>query len=146
MVTYIITDPCYIIDHKDWGKLCGNIDSSKKNWIDEFNNDVAKFLEEATGHKAWCSNTGFGDWANSISGPTVLPNHEVFGADSGSVCVLRYTKEIEDIITYRDLGNWCYALFEMNEDIDVKIDKTDPHWYVLTITDGEHTVTTEAAE
>lgn len=87
---YIITDPCYIVSEDVWDKACKH--------IDETGIDYPRFeevLSAACGTKVDCCDTGYGDWDNSISGPSDHIISHNFCADAGLVCVAKLTPEIE---------------------------------------------------
>lgn len=138
MVTYIITDPMYIVSRDTWMASYEGLYLNKKEDFDIFCKRLNDSIEKLSGHKAWCSDTGIGDWSNRIMGDTVLEGHSMFGADGGMVCVCRYTDEVKKALAENDIQEWSYGLFEMNENMEVTIDKSDDSWYVLYMGDGEH--------
>lgn len=129
MKTYIVTDPCYIIPDPEWGRM-----SERNKW----NENISNYLESVTKSDAWCFDTGYGDWANVMSGDGVHEDHDEFTADAGMVCVCEYTDEIQRHIRHTELPDYCYALVDMEGSVDVQADRSDRHWTVITITNGEH--------
>lgn len=138
---YIVTDPCYLLTYKEWSNACVH----KSN--EDFQGEILKTLEEKTGSKAWISNTGYGDWNNWIDGPNVLS--DLFCADSGLVCVCKWTEELEKLLNqkYGSTDN-LVAIFEAEGEIDVKFNDNNSFWIVVEIEDesGNKWSTSESEE
>ena len=143
---YVVTDPCYIIqDERLWNSL---VDEMYKD--DQLGSDtypVTRELENITKCEAWSAQTGYGDWANRMEGDSVLGVNEEFCADSGMVCVCRYTNEVSRILLYNEIPSYCYALVEMDpETVRVTMDCSNHRWTVVTIEDNENKATSLPAE
>lgn len=121
---WAITDPCYLAD---W-------DERESTGYDL---DIESWVENQTGHKAWVSDTGYGDWSNSISGIVeIVDGHNEFCADSGMVCVCCPTeKMIEHIKSFPNPH--CAAYFIADEDINVVMDRSDSEWTVVKVYNKE---------
>lgn len=70
---YIITDPCYLIDHEDWGEFCNLL------------NDHDITCIEVDSRKYWVMSTRWGDGSYLV----FLGGKKIgsFGVDSGLFCV-----------------------------------------------------------
>lgn len=128
---YIITDPCYLISSNDWFNLVHDIDLYAESGRGEFNTRIKHLLEKITGAIAWVEHTGYGDWSNVIIG-NVFDGRRDFCADSGTVCVCKYTSELEKI----NIVDWAAAIIEAEGEITVEMDTSDPSWTVISIKDG----------
>jgi len=138
MTKYIITDPCYLLDDDTWQKCCDAAKLPSGNWSDDiFNAYVADALKMLSGSEAWASETGFGDWSNSIQGTgTILQNE--FAADSGMVCVCELNDKVEASMHDKyptGLGH-CAAIIECTGPVKVEFNKDDSNWTVLYIRDS----------
>lgn len=123
MSKYVITDPCYVADDKAWEKC-----------IEDFSNFpklIAEHLTELTKEQAYASNTGFGDWSNSLIGKDGCLGS--FGADSGMVSVCKYTEEVAERLSGIFAG--CYCVFEAEGPLNVTFDTSDECWTVVHIKD-----------
>lgn len=131
MIEYVVTDPCYILPDDMWDECCQSLDDG----FEAFNEAVAKALTKFTGHKAWASDTGYGDWNNEIYGGCIIKSD--FYADAGMVCVCRWTASVmrQWQAKYGTTKISGAAIFEMSEDIDVDFDQSCPDWTVITIKD-----------
>ena len=139
MTKYIITDPCYILDSDTWQDCCSKANRNGL-WDDEFFDLlVMQALEQKSGSKAWATGTGIGDWDNSIGGNYKKVIQNRFVADSGMVCVCKWTEEIEQYLKeeYGRFFEMGIAIIECVGDIDVELDKSDSSWTVVKIKDDE---------
>ena len=140
---YLVTDPCYLLDLD-----AVNCDSIWNKCIDDmFNSDhsgkyddrtdytgVQKILsEELRINVIRVSDTGYGDWFNSISSTSehikIIKNK--FFADTGLMCVVEINEKLENFLKDNSIG----AIFESDEPIAVDVDCNNSSWYVLKITD-----------
>lgn len=130
MKDVIVTDPCYLISNEDWDKLIKEAEQdSGENWINCFDNIVAKYLIKISGDShAVAGSTGFGDWVNEIDG-------QEFGADSGMVCVVENTKELQSYLEKNKISilPGLSALVSVNDSATYEIDRTNPYWSVVKI-------------
>lgn len=142
MTKYIVTDPCYLIDKDVWADCCKEAELPNHGWDNElFNARVANELTKMTGQKAWASDTGFGDWDNTIHGNPDKIIQSEFCADSGmvSVCILTDDMEAKLRAEYPYGFNTLGAIIECDGEVQVKFDKDDPDWTVVYIDDGSDT-------
>lgn len=133
MKTYIVTDPCYLLNGENWEKYIQALQDSGQN-APACNSLLSGLL--GTGAKA--DHTGYGDWGNILNceeGEDRILREE-FCSDAGMVCCCEFTPEIEAHIKERKLGHWCYAVFEA-ENPAVEISRKDPQWTMIKITDGD---------
>lgn len=135
-MTYIVTDPCYILDSEIWSNICNQC-KNEDFYNDTFNKLVADELTKLTGSKAYASQTGFGDWSNTLIGETV--NGGNFYADAGRVCVCKLNSSLlakYSMETLTELG----AIFEAEGEITVEFNTTVSDWTEIYITDtaGNH--------
>ena len=133
-MTYIITDPCYLIDNEKWQKCCKVFQDERYKDDDELVQQILyaniKFELKKKSKFAFVSSTGYGDWANHLLGQGANGLQIIsagFCADAGMVCVVEAEKFIKNPIRH------CSAIFETDEKIKVEVDKTNPNWYVLQI-------------
>lgn len=141
-VKYIVTDPCYLIPDDKWQEICSKCFDNKPDQYDRFNAEVAKVLTEITGHPAYASGTGYGDWSNKIGCEKegVILKSEFF-ADSGMVSVCRLTDEIINESRKHGCAYDCgAAIFEAGENISVSFDGKDRGWTVVYIEDKENNI------
>ena len=139
MTKYIITDPCYIINKDVWQECCNAAKLPDNGWDDDlFNAKVANELTKMTGQKAWASETGFGDWENTIHGDESKIIQSDFVADSGMVCVCALTPDIESHLKaeYPNGFNNLGAIIECEGSVKVEFDKEDCNWTVVYIDDA----------
>ena len=154
---YLVTDPCYLLDldpkNKDriWN-LCiddmYNSDNSDKYEDRTDYTGVQKILSEELGINVLrVSDTGYGDWANSISSTSehikIIKN--TFFADAGLMCVVEINDKLKNYLKDDSIG----AIFESDISADVHVDDSNSYWFVLEITDidGFHKlVTSEDAD
>ena len=132
----VVTDPCYIMSEADWDACCKEAearqDEHKQEWSEAFNEIVSRKLTALSGHEAYATDTGFGDWNNDIDG-------QAFCADSGMVCVCYLTEDMEARLNEypnQDLA----AIIEVEGEIKVEFNYDHPDWTVVTIEDeaGNH--------
>lgn len=135
MKTYIVTDPCYIIRNA-WGRMGEN---------GKWNENVVEYLEGLTKTNAWSFDTGYGDWRNTMDGDGVHDDHYEFTADAGMVCVCEYTADVEYTIHCNSIPDHCYALVDMDGEVEVTADTSAPHWTVIEITNGIDTAHSQYA-
>lgn len=128
---YIITDPCYLLSHNDWASLFHDLDLCTEAGRNELNSRIEFALEKLTGSKSWVAETGYGDWSNVIIG-NVFDGRSDFCADSGTVCVCKYTPELEKI----KITDWAAAIIEAEGEITVEMDTSNPHWTIVRIEDS----------
>ena len=132
MKKIVVTDPCYIMSEEDWDACCKEAeqrrDEHKQEWEEAFDEIVSRKLTELSGHKAYATSTGFGDWNNEIGG-------QEFCADSGMVCVCYLTdKMIEKLDSYPN--SRLAAIFEVeDDDVVVEFNYDNPDWTVVSIED-----------
>jgi len=145
MKTYIITDPCYLVNHADhpgvWARYCGMI-GEKTNY--ETTPEADDYLSKALGFRIQTASTGYGDWRNSISGVGV--KHSGFFADAGLVCVAEMPTNpavLADVSALIDVGG--VAVFDAEEDISVVFDRSNRRWTIVRIfnRDGEEIITSQ---
>ena len=134
---YVITDPCYILSESDWSECCKEFDH-KEDKYDRFNQAVTKKLNDlARTADAIAIGTGFGDWCNEVFGsPIEGIQYNRFCADAGMVCVVEYTKPIQDALEQRYLEDGCAALVEVDE--PVKIMALESNEWSRIIIKGNH--------
>lgn len=128
MKTYIVTDPCYIIRSNYWDYMGEN---------GEWEDNIVRQLESMTKNKAWCFSTGYGDWSNRMEGDGVHDDHDEFTADTGLVCVCEYTDEVKLNLQHENIPDYCYALLDLEGDVDVSADTSNPNWTVIYVS-GEN--------
>jgi hypothetical protein len=130
--TYIVTDPCYILDSDTWSNICNQC-KDEDFYNGTFNQLVADELTKLTGSKAYVSQTGFGDWSNTLIGKVV--NDGNFCADAGMVCVCKLDSSLltkYPMTTLKELG----AIFEAEGEINVEFNTTVSDWTEIYITDS----------
>lgn len=145
--TYIITDPCYIIEDSVWSDICGQCESDDF-YNGKFNKLVADHLTKITGQQAYASETGFGDWSNQLfaSIPELLKNTGNFCADSGMVCVAKYDAALLTKYAPSTISNIA-AIFEVEGELKVNIDTSNNDWTQITMSDSAgHTFSTLPAD
>lgn len=137
---YLVTDPCYLLDldpkNKDriWNLCINDMDNSDKYEDRTDYNGVQKILSEELGINVLrVSDTGYGDWANSISSTSehikIIKN--TFFADAGMMCVVEINDKLKNYLKDNLIG----AIFESDISIDIHIDDSNSYWFVLEITD-----------
>lgn len=154
---YLITDPCYLLGLDDknrdriWNRCINDIYGSENSNKYDDNTDytgVQKILSEELGLNVLrVSDTGYGDWSNSISSTSakvkIIKNE--FYADAGMMCVVEINDKLENYLKYNSIG----AVFEINGEIDIRVNDSDSNWYILEITDKDRCrelVTSEESE
>ena len=137
--TYCITDPCYILDDTTWDACCKKCDNlgDVENWCENFNKVAEEALKDFTQGQAFVSDTGFGDWDNTLYGLTVS-ELGAFCADAGEVCVCELTDEVAERLDDA-FEHGRAASFEAEGPIKVNFDTTDPSWTVVYIEDADGT-------
>ena len=140
---YLITDPCYLLDldskNKDriWN-LCINdmYDSDHHDKYDDRTDytGVQKILSEELGINVLrVSDTGYGDWSNSISSSSehikIIKNE--FYADAGMMCVVEINDKLENFLKDNSIG----AIFESDIPVSVHVDDSYSDWFILRIAD-----------
>lgn len=123
MTKYVITDPCYIVDEKTWDKCLKDFPNFPKL--------IAEHLTELTKEKAYASDTGFGDWSNALFDSKGCVGY--FGADSGMVCVCKYTRKVANKLS--GIFGGCYCIFEAEGPLNVVFDTSNKQWTVVGIED-----------
>lgn len=154
---YLVTDPCYLLglDSKNKDRIWNicindmyNSDNSDKYEERTDYTGVQKILSEELGVNVLrVSDTGYGDWTNSISSTSdhikIIKND--FYADAGMMCVVEINDKLENFLKDNNIG----AIFESDIPVSVHVDDTYSDWYVLRITDEDECytlVTSEEAE
>lgn len=134
MKKIVVTDPCYIMSEEDWDACVKEAEQCetehKAEWRDAFDAAVCKKLEEISGHKAYATDTGFGDWNNCIAG-------QDFCADTGMVCVCYLTESMKDKLDSYPNQNLA-AIIDVEGDISVGFDCSRSDWTVVEIEDSAH--------
>lgn len=134
MKKIVVTDPCYIMSEEDWDACCKEAeqrrDEHKQEWEEAFDEIVSRKLTELSGHKAYATSTGFGDWNNEIGG-------QEFCADSGMVCVCYLTESMKDKLDSYPNQNLA-AIIDVEGDISVGFDCSRSDWTVVEIEDSAH--------
>ena len=127
----VVTDPCYIMSEEDWDACCNEAeqrrDEHKQEWEEAFDEIVSRKLTELSGHKAYATSTGFGDWNNEIA-------CQSFCADSGMVCVCYLTDEMRNRLNEYPNQSLA-AIIYVEGDIKVNFDYTHSDWTVVEIED-----------
>ena len=139
MTRYIITDPCYVLDRDVWDKCCEKAQKSGL-WDDEvFHKVVSEELEKLSGKKAWATDTGYGDWDNSVFGNSCYVENMDFCADSGMVCVCAMTEPVEEALkkSFPNGYERCVAVIKCEGEVNVEFDKSCGDWTVVKITDDD---------
>ena len=137
MKKIIVTDPCYLISNEDWDKMTKECEEIKgANWFYLFDKYVEAFLVENFKDKlAVAKETGFGDWSNEIDGVE-------FGADSGMVCVVEHTKELQEYIDKHNISilPGLAAILPVGDKAYYEIDTSNSAWSVVRVYDGDTTL------
>lgn len=84
-----VTDPCYVIDTKEWDRLCNEASEATdggNDWVKFFRKSVEDYLKDKTESWARAGDTGYGDWSNEMRGKSVITSG--FYADAGMWCVV----------------------------------------------------------
>lgn len=133
MSKIVVTDPCYIMSSEDWDACIKEAeqrqDEHKQEWEEAFDEILSQKLTELSGHKAYATGTGFGDWNNDIAG-------QEFCADSGMVCVCYLTDEMQKRLDEYP-NQHIAAILEVEDDIEVNFDYSNSDWTVVEIKDSE---------
>ena len=154
---YLVTDPCYLLDldpkDKDriWDRCIDDMyDSDHSNKYDDRTDytGVQKILSEELGINVLrVSDTGYGDWVNSISSTSehirIIRNK--FFADAGLMCVVEINDKLKNFLKDNPIG----AIFESDIPVDIHVDDSNSCWFVLEITDTDNQcvlVTSEDAD
>lgn len=133
---YLVTDPCYILSNDDWREVCDIADKAG-DWTEAFNNACADKLREVSGDKrADACGTGYGDWSNRLFGmsgrATILCND--FYADSGMVCVVEVTDQLEKYLANNDHDmESLAAVVESDEPLEGVFDCENTSWTVVRL-------------
>ena len=95
---------------------------------------VQKILSEELGINVLrVSDTGCGDWINSISSTSehikIIKNK--FFADAGLMCVVEINDKLKNYLKNNTIG----AIFEIDIPVDNHANDSNSYWYVLEITD-----------
>ena len=137
MNEYVITDPCYILEGNKWDE-CINTTEAKygKDYTEEqFIEVVNEVLKEFTGsQEVWSCDTGFGDWDNTLEGPHV--GDADFTADSGTVCVCKYTNEVANALKDKT-RNGNAAVFKATGPITVNFNRDRSDWTIVEIEEAD---------
>ena len=128
----VVTDPCYIMSSEDWDACCKEAeqrhDEHKQEWEEAFDEIVSRKLTELSGHKAYATSTGFGDWNNEIAGQS-------FCADSGMVCVCYLTDEMRNRLNEYPNQSMAAIIDVEDDDVVVDFNYDKPDWTVVSIED-----------
>ena len=128
----VVTDPCYIMSSEDWDACCKEAeqrrDEHKQEWEEAFDEIVSRKLTELSGHEAYATSTGFGDWNNEIA-------CQSFCADSGMVWVCYLTDEMRNRLNEYPNQSMA-AIIDIEGDIKVNFDYTHRDWTVVEIEDS----------
>ena len=151
---YLVTDPCYLLDldpkNKDriWDRCIDDMYNSDKYEDRTDYTGVQKILSEELGVNVLrVSDTGYGDWVNSISSTSehIKIVKYKFCADTGLMCVVEINGKLKNYLKEHPIS----AIFESDIPVDIHVDDTNSYWFVLEITDkdGFHKlVTSEDAD
>ena len=146
---YLVTDPCYLLDlypnNKDriWDRCINDMyDSNNSNKYEDRTDytGVQKILSEELGVNVLrVSDTGYGDWVNSISSTSehikIIKNK--FFADAGLMCVVEINDKLKNYLKDHPIG----AIFESDIPVDIHVNDLNSNWFVLEITDkDDHSV------
>ena len=140
----LVTDPCYLLDllstqqerDKLWDYVCNSIHDYDRDYDGTDHEDATKRMSDVLGLNILrMSDTGFGDWSNTITSTSKHINVLVpeFYADAGMMCVVEINEKLENFLKDHDIG----AIFESDVPISVSVNNEDRGWYVLEIMD-EH--------
>ncbi len=141
MKKYLVTDPCYIINHDDWHALCDQATKAEKeqgrNWSNEFVELVETSLRTISGDiSAVACNTGYGDWENCMFGSVV--KHSQFVADAGMVCVVEFTDKLAEYLKDTvDNVDDLSAILESESPLHAEFNTDDAHWTVVEVFDED---------
>lgn len=120
---YVVTDPCYILNRKEWDDVCQYLGDS-----DKFENEIALKLTNLTDESAEVTDTKVGDWSNELKKNFYRMDdcklvQSYFAADSGMVCGCLYNDEVAKRLKNTNLN--CYAIVEVdsNSQVDIIMDK-----------------------
>ena len=154
---YLVTDPCYLLNldpknkNRIWN-LCINdmYDSDKSNKYEDRTDytGVQKILSKELGINVLrVSDTGYGDWVNSISSTSehIKIVKYKFCADTGMMCVVEINDKLKNYLKDHPIG----AIFESDIPVNVHVDDSNSYWFVLEITDKDgynELVTSEDAD
>lgn len=156
LVTWILTDPWYLIPDDKWDVMYNKYIKTNNNYKG-FANAIAKELKKITGHTAFVSDTGCGPWHNTYRAQYDHPEQYIiygrhprdFDSVSGMVCLCRYITAFDSIIDskVKDFrGHIALMDLSSNTPIYVKFDKTDPNWTVVMILENEQFICTAPEE
>ena len=151
---YLVTDPCYLLDldskNKDriWDRCVDDMYNFDKYEDRTDYTGVQKILSEELGINVLrVSETGYGDWVNSISSTSehIKIVKYKFCADTGMMRVVEINDKLKNYLKDNSIG----AIFESDIPVDIHVDDSNSYWFVLEITDkdGFHKlVTSEDAD
>ena len=101
---------------------------------------VQKILSEELGVNVLrVSDTGYGDWVNSISSTSehIKIVKYKFCADTGLMCVTKINDKLKNYLKDHPIG----AIFESDIPVDIHVNDSNSYWFVLEITDkDDHSV------
>lgn len=153
MKTYVITDPCYLVDNSEkeskiWSKFV-DLELKGNTFTEENRINATKFFKEELGLNYFeFDRTGYGDWTNFIrvkSGEDskVRLISQEFCADTGLVCVAEVDQKMLEKL-FDTVGSWCYAVFRTEGVVSTVFDKekNKGNWTVVTVTTKEGAVIT----
>ena len=146
---YLVTDPCYLLglDSKNKDRIWNicindmyNSDNSDKYEERTDYTGVQKILSEELGVNVLrVSDTGYGDWVNSISSTSehIKIVKYKFCADTGMMCVVEINDKLKNYLKDHPIG----AIFESDIPVDIHVNDSNSYWFVLEITDkDDHSV------
>ena len=147
--TYLVTDPCYLINHEQWSSLCSLTDQEVKEqgrgWGSVFRKMVQQHLQIISGDlNAVAGNTGYGDWSNEmhrcVSRDSVEIRERGFVADSGCVCVVEVTPSLLEYMRMdmETMKHFAMAsIIESDTRLHGEIDESDPSWSMVSLYDEQ---------
>ena len=139
---YLVTDPCYLLNldpkNKDriWNLCINDMHNSDKYEDGTDYTGVQKILSEELGVNVLrVSDTGYGDWVNSISSTSehIKIVKYKFCADTGMMCVVEINDKLKNYLNEHPIG----AIFESDIPVDIHVNDSNSYWFVLEITDKD---------
>ena len=143
---YLITDPCYLLNldpknkNRIWNLCINDMHNSDKYEDRTDYTGVQKILSEELGVNVLrVSDTGYGDWVNSISSTSehIKIVKYKFCAGTGLMCVAEINDKLKNYLKNHPIG----AIFESDIPVDIHVNDSNSYWFVLEITDiDDHSV------
>ena len=137
---YLVTDPCYLLNldpknkNRIWNLCINDVDNSDKYEDRTDYTGVQKILSEELGINVLrVSDTGYGDWVNSISSTSehIKIVKYKFCADTGMMCVVEINDKLKNYLKDHPIG----AIFESDIPVDIHVNDSNSYWFVLRITE-----------